>query len=105
MRLRISKKILIANKESIICGWYLIKKKLELDRKKFENVIKTTSFNYMQNLEKEKGFSESSIAKTGNKIPFFNLGPKNDWRNKLDTEVVEKLEKAFKSEMEELGYI
>ena len=60
----------------------------------------------MQKLEKEKGFSESWVdEKTGKKIPFFNLGPKNDWRNKLDTQVVEKLEKAFKSEMEELGYI
>ena len=59
----------------------------------------------MQNLEKEKGFSESSIDKTGKKIPFFNLGPKNDWKNKLDSKVAEKLEKAFKSEMEELGYL
>ena len=32
----------------------------------------------MQNLEKEKGFSESSVdKKTGKKIPFFYLGPKN----------------------------
>jgi hypothetical protein len=59
----------------------------------------------MQNLEKEKGFNESSIDKSGKKIPFFNLGPKNDWRNKLETQLVEKLEKAFKSEMEELGYL
>ena len=83
----------------------LNKTNFELDKNKFENVIKTTSFDYMQNLEKEKGFSESSIDKTGKKIPFFNLGPKNDWRNKLDSKVAEKLEKAFKSEMEELGYI
>jgi len=33
------------------------------------------------------------------------LGPKNDWRNKLDTQVIEKLENAFKSEMEELSYL
>ena len=76
-----------------------------LDKKKFENVIKTTSFENMQNLEKEKGVSESAIDTTGKKIPFFNLGPKNDWRNKLDTEIVEKLEKAFKPEMEELSYL
>ena len=55
----------------------LNKTNFELDKKKFENVIKTTSFENMQNLEKEKGFSESSIdEKTGKKIPFFNLGPK-----------------------------
>jgi hypothetical protein len=77
-----------------------------LDKKKFENVVKTTSFENMQNLEKEKGFSESWVdEKTGKKIPFFYLGPKNDWRNKLDTKIVEKLEKAFKLEMEELAYL
>ena len=84
----------------------LNKTNFELDKKKFENVIKTTSFDSMQKLEKEKGFSESWVdEKTGKKIPFFYLGPKNDWRNKLDTQIVEKLEKAFKSEMEELGYL
>jgi hypothetical protein len=60
----------------------------------------------MQKLEKEKGFTESWVdEKTGKKIPFFNLGPKNDWKKKLDTKIAEKLEKAFKSEMEELGYL
>ena len=60
----------------------------------------------MQKLEKEKGFSESWVdKKTGKKIPLFYLGPKNDWRNKLDTQIIEKLEKAFKSEMEELSYL
>jgi hypothetical protein len=84
----------------------LNKTNFELDKKKFENVIKTTSFDSMQKLEKEKGFSESWVdEKTGKKIPFFYLGPKNDWRNKLDTQIVEKLEKAFKLEMEELGYL
>ena len=78
----------------------------ELDKNKFENVIKTTSFDSMQKLEKEKGFTESWVdKKTGKKIPFFYLGPKNDWKKKLDTKIAEKLEKAFKSEMEELGYI
>ena len=84
----------------------LNKTNFELDKKKFENVIKTTSFNYMQNLEKEKGFSESWVdEKTGKKIPFFYLGPKIDWKKKLDIKVSEKLEKAFRLEMEELNYL
>jgi hypothetical protein len=84
----------------------LNKTNFKLDKKKFENVIKTTSFDSMQKLEKEKGFTESWVdEKTGKKIPFFNLGPKNDWKKKLDTKIAEKLEKAFKSEMEELGYL
>ena len=84
----------------------LNKTNFKLDKKKFENVIKTTSFDSMQKLEKEKGFSESWVdEKTGKKIPFFYLGPKNDWKKKLDIKVTEKLEKAFRAEMKELGYL
>ena len=84
----------------------LTKSKLVLDKEKFNNTIKTTSFENMQKLEKEKGFSEAGInASTGEKIPFFNLGPKNDWRQSLDPAIIQKIEKAFKNEMEELEYL
>ena len=60
----------------------------------------------LKNLEKEKGFSEAGInQKTGEKVPFFNLGPKNDWKKLLDQKIRFKIEKAFKKEMEELGYL
>ena len=76
------------------------------DDKKLDNVIKSTQFNNMQMLEKKIGFDESVIdKKTNKKIPFFNLGPSNDWRNKLDTNLVNKIEKTFSKEMEELGYL
>ena len=42
--------------------------------------------------------------KTGERIPFFNLGPKNNWKKSLDSKIRYRLEKAFKKEMEELGY-
>ena len=59
----------------------------------------------MQKLEKENGFSEAGInERTGEKVPFFYLGPKNDWKQSLDPEIIQKIEKAFKKEMEELGY-
>ena len=78
----------------------------EINEKKFQNVIDSTSFESMQKLERKKGFNESSInEKTGEKIAFFNLGPKNDWKKSLDLEVINKIEKAFKKEMEELGYL
>jgi hypothetical protein len=84
----------------------ITKSKLVLDKEKFDNVIKTTSFENMQKLEKEKGFSEAGInERTGEKVPFFNLGPKNDWRQSLDPIIIQKIEKAFKIEMEELGYL
>ena len=84
----------------------ITKSKLFLDKEKFDNTIKTTSFENMQKLEKEKGFSEAGInVRTGEKVPFFNLGPKNDWRKSLDPAIIQKIEKAFKKEMEELGYL
>jgi len=84
----------------------LNKTKFEIDKKKFDNVIKTTSFRYMKSLEKEYGFNESKInTETNEKIPFFNLGPENNWKNLLDTTIVKRIETAFKKEMVELGYL
>ena len=84
----------------------ITKSKLVLDKEKFDNTIKTTSFENMQKLEKENGFSEAGInERTGEKVSFFNLGPKNDWRQFLDPAIIQKIEKAFKKEMEELGYL
>ncbi len=77
-----------------------------LQKEKFDNVIKTTTFEKMQSLEKKEGFIETSTHhKEGKTIPFFNLGPKNDWRKLLDKKVKFKLEEAFEKEMKELGYI
>ncbi|WP_435085904.1 sulfotransferase domain-containing protein [Candidatus Pelagibacter bacterium nBUS_33] len=84
----------------------LNKKKLKIDKKKFDNVVRTTSFEYMKSLEIKDGFTESKIdPETNKKIPFFNLGPKNDWKKLLDPEITKKIEIAFKKEMEELGYL
>ena len=102
---------LIINKENtlkkILKFIYKLKNiKLEIDESKLKNVIKSTSFESMKNLEKEKSFPESQInQETGKKIPFFNLGPKNDWKKLLDFEIIKKLEKAFTKEMKELGYL
>ena len=76
-----------------------------LDVKKFKTVLETTDFKKMQNLEKKQGFREAKINQRGEKIPFFNLGPKNNWKKKLDTKLKDKIEKAFNKEMKELGYL
>ena len=60
----------------------------------------------MKKLESEKGFFESKInKKTGERIPFFNLGEKNDWKKLLDYKIKNKIENSFKKEMTELGYL
>ena len=102
---------LIANPEEVFLKilefiYQLNKKKFNLNKSKLNNVIKTTKFESMQLLEKKIGFNEAKINdQTGEKIPFFNLGPKNDWKNSLDGKIRLKIEKAFKKEMQELNYL
>ena len=80
--------------------------KFLVDQKKFTNVINTTDFEKLKKLETEEGFSEArEDKKTGKKIPFFEQGPKRDWRKTLDINIRKKLETSFKNEMIELGYL
>ena len=47
--------------------------KFKIDQKKFQNVIESTDFERMKNLEKKDGFFEGKTnTNTGEKIPFFN---------------------------------
>ena len=102
---------LISNKEEnlkkILKFIYKLKNiNFEIDETKIKNVIQSTSFDNMKNLEKEKGFEEARVnIETKEKIPFFNLGPKNEWKKLLDLEIIKKIEKAFKKEMKELEYL
>ena len=80
--------------------------KFKINDEKFQNAIKTVSFKNMQDLEKKDGFDESKIdEKSGKKIPFFNLGPENDWKKMLAPELKKKIEKCFEKEMIELNYL
>ena len=79
--------------------------KFKIDQKKFQNVIETTDFERMKNLEKKDGFFEGKTnTNTGEKIPFFNLGPKNDWKKILDKNILEKINKVFEKDLNELNY-
>ena len=102
---------LISNKEEnlkkILKFIYKLKNiNFEINETKIKNVIQSTNFDNMKDLEKEKGFEEARInIETKEKIPFFNLGPKNEWKKLLDLEIIKKIEKAFKKEMKELEYL
>ena len=79
---------------------------IKIDKDKIEKAINSTSFKNLSELETKYGFEESVIdKKTGKNKKFFNLGPKNDWKKLLDKEIVNEIEKEFKFEMEELGYL
>ena len=73
---------------------------------KLNKAIKTTEFNLMKSKEEKETFFEALPDKeTGKRRVFFNLGPKNNWRKILDKKNQEKIEKHFKDEMLELGYL
>ena len=76
------------------------------DKTKFHNTLKTTYFEKMQNMEEKETFAEAKEDKnTGEKIKFFNLGIKNDWKKLLDEEIKTSLEKELENEMRELSYL
>ena len=77
--------------------------KIKID--KLKNSVKSTFFDKLQDMEKKNGFSEAITSKKNNKkIPFFNMGPKNDWKKILDKNSISKLNDHFKKNLIELSY-
>ena len=84
----------------------LIENKFEINQAKIKNIISSTSFEKMKDLEQKKNFPEASIdKKTGKAIPFFYLGDQKKSEKLLDKKNKDKIENAFRNEMEELGYL
>ena len=84
----------------------ILKKEIKIDKKKLENAVNSTSFDKLKKEELEKGFSEAILSKQKNKrIPFFYLGPENDWKKILDQDIQKKLSETFKDNLKELSYI
>ena len=81
----------------------LMEKDNEFNKNKALNALSSTSFSNLKKIEITKGFSESLVSKMKNeKIPFFNLGPENNWKNKLDEDFQIKVNEVFKKNLEEL---
>ena len=73
---------------------------------KAQNSVKSTNFENMKNIERNDGFLESVLSKKDSKkIPFFFLGPKNDWKILFDENYKKKLYKIFEKNLKELNYI
>ena len=80
--------------------------KSNLDMTKLNKAIKTTEFKNMKKKEENETFYEAVIdSETGKRKNFFNLGPKNNWRELLDKKNKDKIENNFEKEMMELGYL
>ena len=80
------------------------KTQIEIDKIKLENVLKTTNFEYLQNLEDQQGFPEAAKDDQGKNIQFFKYGKSNSG-NKIPKLIKAKIEKNFSLEMNELGYL
>tara|TARA_Y100001935_G_scaffold65556_1_gene55082 strand:+ start:224 stop:1072 length:849 start_codon:yes stop_codon:yes gene_type:complete len=78
----------------------------KINKLKIKNSVNSTSFYKLKENEKKFGFSESIKSKKENKqIPFFFLGPDNNWKKILDEDLKQKLNKVFEKNLKELSYI
>ena len=83
----------------------LINNSEQINRDKLKKAIDSTLFDKLRKEEQDKGFTESVLSRDGKKkIPFFNLGPKNDWNKILNTKMVKKIEEVFADTMKDLSY-
>ena len=79
--------------------------KLKFTEDQIDNAISLSSFDKLEKMEKDNGFTESTIGKDGKRNKFFFLGPKNDWKKILNNNTTSLIEKEFESEMKELKYL
>ena len=77
----------------------------KINKLKIKNSVNSTSFQKLKDNERKYGFSESVKSRKQNKqIPFFFLGPENDWKKILKDDLKQKLNKVYKKNLIELGY-
>jgi len=76
-----------------------------VDIKKLENAIQSTTFEKLQNLENIGKFSENVYStKNKKKIKFFYLGPNNNWKDRLNKDLINKMNTYYKEDLERFGY-
>ena len=73
---------------------------VEFDSNKLAKALKQTQFQELQKLEKAEGFEEKGKGNF-----FFRKGKIGSWKDEVSTNIINKIEKLFKSEMEILGYL
>ena len=74
-------------------------KKLNINEKKINQAIKLCNFSELSNQENKKGFIEQVNGK------FFRKGKKDSWKEELNSNIKNEIEKNLKKEMQELGYL
>ena len=79
--------------------------KIKFSKDQIENAVELSSFSNLKKMEEKYGFTESSTNNEGKRNKFFYLGPKNDWREILESKYSEEISKKYEFEMRELGYL
>ena len=79
---------------------------LEIDQKKIENIIKTTKFKYLRQLEEKEGFIENKIMGIQNNNRFFfNKGGEQNFNKDLNKNIIDEVNKKYKELLLELNYL
>ena len=80
--------------------------KNNIDEQKLIKCVENCKFSNLKKMEEEKGFDESMVdKKTGDKITFFNLGEKNNFKNILEKNLVDEMSDYFKYQLKKYEYI
>ena len=73
---------------------------IKINKQKMAKAIDQTTFKNLQELEEKEGFDENPSNRS-----FFRKGKKGEWKKILDKNQQQRIEKEFKNEMKELGYL
>jgi len=77
----------------------------EINKKKLEKAIETTNFESLKKIEEKGKFTENVFSeKDKTKRKFFYLGPKNNWKDKLDQNMIDKMNNYYKEDLKKFGY-
>lgn len=80
-------------------------KTININKEKFDNILRTTTFDNFKKLENNGLFSEANLDPiTGNFKSFFNTDP-NIKKKLIKKKIREEIEKKFHKELKELGYL
>ncbi len=79
---------------------------IETNNNKNKKILETTSFKNLKEMEQKGLFRENVLNKKDeSKVNFFHLGSANNWKDNLNEDVKNKIEKNFYQEMIELKYL
>ena len=73
---------------------------IEFNNDKLHQALKQTQFKELQKIEKSEGFLEKGKGEL-----FFRKGKIGTWKTEVSPNIINKIEKLFKNEMKELGYL